>query len=890
MWSIAGTKIFVRADFTNFPGFGGGGDGVYLYNNFNVLIDNFTYTSATSGVSLARFTDGSNVPGGLSSDGQFGATTSAGGDVASPGLAANLPPASPPIFVEPFKFTWIPLSNIDGAPYLIAAPDPNPGDVVTLTVLSKPDWLSIADQGNGTATLSGAPGIADVGTTTIEIQASDNSGETDPVTQIYTISVAPTNTPIILNEYNGVAPDSYLNGGDVDDVDGATDSKLGRIEGNGGAWMEFIVTGTGVGNATVDLRGWTFTINSDDSTRVLHLSDHISLSTIPAGTILTFTEDAAIADTGFNLTSGFHTIGYGWTNIWMHDPILIDQSASTHPAQPAIGSRNTFVTVTASDDSVIYGPSGESVALRDNDDNGSPDELVELGALDVLKLEENPDHFVDPVNGNYDDGANSSFSQPNIWASGATTQTFNQFQSINTPPLFGTLSSRKSVRGSFNEVVALVDPRGQGLTVTAPSLPDFLTLTEEAGQIRIQNNRPLTIADIGNYEVTIQADNGGASLNLSYLVFNLEVLNPAPSVIVNELNAVDDTNYLNGGTLALDDDGAPASTDSHFGRVLGNGKDWFELVVVGDGGPGSTSLTGWKIAVGTSDPGGNFTARTTIELSDPATWDNVANGTILTFIDTNTAGGGLDTEINRVNQLTTSGYAWTNIYLGSSVVSGDDLTSLDLNANNTQIVITDASGTKIFGAAGEGIAPLSGISGTEIFELENDPSPQVSPLDDSSATVNGYDDGSSSSTFGSPNLFTPAGQANERSQNFANYVLSPFDFWLIDNGIPAADPDADNDGDRSSNLEEYLYGGDPTDRSSSPVVTLDAATGTTTYDIRNDDQNYSPVGQRSANLVDWTTDDLTISDDVSPLGASFTRRSFTFDGPDLKMFFRVHQP
>ena len=890
MWSLTGVKFFLRTEFSDFPGLSGGGDGVYLYNNLNTLIDHFTYTSAISGVSFARFTDGSEVPGKLSSDGQFGATTSTGGDVASPGSAPALPPASPPIFIEPFDVTWISQSNISGALFQIAALDPNPGDSVTLTIIDKPNWLTITDQGDGTALISGTPSDTDEGTATFEIQASDDSGETAAVTQIYSLSVTPGNCPIILNEYNGVDPESYLNGGAEDDPDGAKDSKLNRIQGNGGAWMEFIVTGTGTGNTTVDMRGWTFTITSDDQTRILHLSDHLSLATIPAGTILTLTEDATIADTGFNLLSNLHLQGFGWTNIWMHDPILIDQSASTHPDSPAIGSRNTRVTVTASDDSVLYGPSGESVGTRDNDDNGTPDEFIELGGLDVFKLEEDPFNTVSPISGNYDDGSASTFSQPNTWASGASTQSLNHYLSINTPPLFGTLSSRKSVRGNYNEIVTLSDPRGQNLTVTALTMPDFLTLTELAGQISIQNNRPLTFADIGNYEVTIQADNGGASLNLSYLVFNLEVLNPAPSVIVNELNAVDDLGFLNGGTLAIDDDGAPASSDSHFGRVAGNGKDWFELVVVGDGGPGSTSLTGWEIAVGTSDPGGNFTARTTIELSDAATWDNVANGTILTFIDTDTAGGGLDTEINRVNELTTSGYAWSNIFLGSPVVSGTDLISLDLNSNNTQIVITNASGTKIFGAAGEGIAPDSGVSGSEIFELENDPSPLVSSLDDSSATVNGYDDGSSSSTFGSPNLFTPAGQAVERAQDFTDYILTPFAFWLIEQGIPTADPASDDDGDDATNLEEYLFGGDPTDRSSSPIVILDPVTGSTTYDIRNDDPNYSPVGQRSSDLINWTPADLTISDAASPLGSTYTRRSFTFDGPEPRMFFRVYQP
>ena len=84
MWSIAGTKVFLRTEFNAPPGFGGGGDGVFLYNNLNNQIDSFSYTSATSGVSFARFTDGSDVPGKLSSDGQFGATTSTGGDIASP--------------------------------------------------------------------------------------------------------------------------------------------------------------------------------------------------------------------------------------------------------------------------------------------------------------------------------------------------------------------------------------------------------------------------------------------------------------------------------------------------------------------------------------------------------------------------------------------------------------------------------------------------------------------------------------------------------------------------------------------------------------------------------------------------------------------------------------
>lgn len=44
---------------------------------------------------------------------------------------------------------------------------------VTLTALSKPDWLTFTDLGNGTATLEGTPDQEDVGTVSITIQASD---------------------------------------------------------------------------------------------------------------------------------------------------------------------------------------------------------------------------------------------------------------------------------------------------------------------------------------------------------------------------------------------------------------------------------------------------------------------------------------------------------------------------------------------------------------------------------------------------------------------------------------------------------------------------------------------------------------------------------------------
>jgi len=124
----------------------------------------------------------------------------------------------------------------------------------------------------------------------------------------------------------------------------------------------------------------------------------------------------------------------------------------------------------------------------------------------------------------------------------------------------------------------------------------------------------------------------------------------AADVILSEYNAVDETEFLNGGVASADLDGGRAS-DSYFGRVQGNGGDWFELVVITD----------------------------------------------------------------------------------------------HLDMRKWQLRIRNSGGTIIFGPAGEGISPASGVSDIEIFRLEANPSASITP-----ASAD-YDDGKELSTFGSPN-------------------------------------------------------------------------------------------------------------------------------------------
>lgn len=198
-------------------------------------------------------------------------------------------------------------------------------------------------------------------------------------------------------------------------------------------------------------------------------------------------------------------------------------------------------------------------------------------------------------------------------------------------------------------------------------------------------------------------------------------------IILNEYNAVDSNDFLNGGSSAVDADGGWAS-DSYFGRVRGNGGDWFELVVVTD----HLDVRGWHLDIlidGALDE--------ILDLSDDLIWSDLRSGTIVTVSE--------DVPTD-VSYNPAAGDWWINVQANSDVNS-PYITSSSFAVNNDdwQLRIRSALGGLIFGPAGEGISPAGGVSDTEVFRLEASPSATVT------SDSPDYDDASDSSTFGAPN-------------------------------------------------------------------------------------------------------------------------------------------
>jgi len=197
-------------------------------------------------------------------------------------------------------------------------------------------------------------------------------------------------------------------------------------------------------------------------------------------------------------------------------------------------------------------------------------------------------------------------------------------------------------------------------------------------------------------------------------------------ILVNEYNAVAPGTFLDN-----------SGSDVFWGQVPGNGGDWFELVVVEDG----LDIRDWSVTV--EDNAGAVS--TTLTFTTDTILSNLRSGTIITVGPS---------PASNVSYDPVNGDWWIHLQSG---FAGDGLyiSNLDFSISNqdTWITVSDDIGTVVFGPAGEGINPPTGIGADEVFKLEEDPGPSV--------TAYSNYQGGSTSTFGAPNRWD--GGAGEQS-------------------------------------------------------------------------------------------------------------------------------
>lgn len=229
------------------------------------------------------------------------------------------------------------------------------------------------------------------------------------------------------------------------------------------------------------------------------------------------------------------------------------------------------------------------------------------------------------------------------------------------------------------------------------------------------------------------------------------------SVILNEFNAVRDTRWLD-----VDGAGASTASDSHFGRIEGNGGRWFETLVVGTTTtPGETiDMRGWSFEWSDLGVGsGSF------QLTNDNALSAIHRGTVLTFIQEDASGPSVPSNFGSYDPA--NGSWWLNINVADSqfVLAGGTL----LTGNDDwNVHIKDSLGNTVFGPAGENTPGgiNTGVNSREVGKLEES---HGTILDWQAVTPSsGYSDGTSSS-FGSENVW--GGGSNE--QDFSSLRVIP---------------------------------------------------------------------------------------------------------------------
>ena len=438
--------------------------------------------------------------------------------------------------------------------------------------------------------------------------------------------------PVIINEFNAVGNSRALPGDSVD-------VHFDQVDGNGGDWFELVVVGTGRGS-TVDMRGWKIQAArmsqspfvADDT---IVLSNSGFWAAVPAGTILTFTESRTLEggmDTALNATNMMASEGWSHSNIWIGDSSLVvytDAATNGYDFDPVLGVSGfnlneieTQLQVLNSLDVVVFGPAGEGIEPEAN----------EISSEEIFCLQQAPSDLVTPTS-DYGDSSKSgdqwvysTFGEPNRWsvAGEVYRQSFAGFQSGAVSPVIRSSQKDLAVLVGTNVSYSIdaFDANGEGLSLSLVQGPSFLTLNDNGNGSGVLSG-VAGAGDAGTEVIKIKATD--LSSNEHVQAFVLTVLPLVSPLIVNEYNAV-------AGSEVLSEEW---SFDQRFDLVRGNGDDWIELVVLGSGVAGSTlDLRGWRVVV--EEDG--VAAGTIVFSSDPF-WQSVQVGTILTFTESNAAGG-----------------------------------------------------------------------------------------------------------------------------------------------------------------------------------------------------------------------------------------------------------
>ncbi len=549
-----------------------------------------------------------------------------------------------------FTSTAITAATEDSAyTYNIVASDVDVGNTLAITAPTQPTWLSLTDNGDGTATLTGTPANADVGNNNVTLRVSDGTAQVD---QTFTVMVNNTNdAPVFTSTavtaatedsaytYNVVASDVDVGHTLVITVPTKPTWLNLTDNGDGTATLTGTPANADVGNNNVTLRvsdgtaqvDQTFTVmvnNSNDApvldntkdkdgnTAALNLNAIAEDAATPSGAVGTLITDLVAlsgnvtdidssAVTGVALTAALTTNGN-----WHY---TLD-GGTTWTAAGSVADNNALLLAADTNTRLYWKPNANF--------NGSITDAITFRAWD--KTSGTAGNQVDTST----NGGTTAFS--------SATDTANlSITAVNDAPVFtstAVTSANEDSTYSYSVVASDVDT-GDTLTLTAPIKPNWLNLLDNGNGTATLTGTP-TNTDVGNHNVTLRVNDGTAQVDQSFTV-TVNNTNDAPVFTSTAITAATEDNAYTYNIVASDVD-----VGNTLAITAPTQPTWLSLT---DNGNGTATLTGTpanadvgnnnvtlRVSDGTVDVDQSFTV--TVAKTDiyQLTVNKEGNGTITT--------------------------------------------------------------------------------------------------------------------------------------------------------------------------------------------------------------------------------------------------------------------
>ena len=408
--------------------------------------------------------------------------------------------------------------------YAVAATDAD-GDALTLAAPILPDWLALSDAGDGTGTLSGTPTAT--GDFDVVLTASDGTATTEQAFSI-TVSEASVEAAVdlVFTVSDGDASQELRAGLDPSATDGL-DAALGEEElpplpPSGVFEARFIGT-----SVPAELGQGSYRDYREGTADFAGEVSHQLQWQLGAGTEFTVTYDlpdgvSARVQNPFGGAVFSETIS-GAGTVTIDSPSLTQALVTLVYAGPNTAPAFTSTAVTDAQVGTAY-----SYAVAATDADGDAVTLSAPTLPDWLTLSASGDgaatlEGTPTAAGDYDVVLRASDGEASVEQSFTVTVT----EAPNAAPEFtSTAITDAQVGTAYTYAVTATDADADALTITAPTLPSWLTLTDAGDGTATLEGTPTAA---GDYDVVLRASDGTDAVEQAFTVTVTEAPNTAPA-------------------------------------------------------------------------------------------------------------------------------------------------------------------------------------------------------------------------------------------------------------------------------------------------------------------------------------------------------------------------